>query len=275
MKATIPLILSSLVHSSDSFSVSNVVTKKNTVPLQMSSSTTETEVVNPRLEGLAFALDDGTRKSHSMAQNSAFVQGFFKGLSTKESYGALLTSLYFVYNAMEKSFDETSEERVKVLDVKALRRVESLEKDLEYFYGAEWRNKLRPSSAAQEYVDRVLEVAEEKPYLLIAHQYTRYLGDLFGGQMMGGMATRSLDLKDGQGVDFYTFEEIPKAVDFITEWYTLLNELDLTDAQKVEIVDEANLVFSLNIGILEELDGSAAGAFWSLVWNTFKEKVGL
>ena len=28
-------------------------------------------------------------------------------------------------------------------------------------------------------------MAKESPHLLIAHQYTRYLGDLFGGQMMG------------------------------------------------------------------------------------------
>ena len=74
--------------------------------LQLSSAV-ETEVDNPRLSGLALALDEGTRKSHSIAENTAFVTGFFKGLSTKESYGALLTSLYYVYTAMENSFDAT------------------------------------------------------------------------------------------------------------------------------------------------------------------------
>ena len=92
---------------------------------------------------------------------------------------------------------------------------------------------------------------------------------------MGGMATRSLSLDEGKGVAFYTFDDIPKANVFITEWYTRLNELDLTDAQKQEIVDEANLVFVLNIEILEEIEGSAAGAFWSLIWNSFKEKIGI
>jgi len=32
-----------------------------------------------RAEGLALLLDDGTRKSHSLAENTAFVNGFFKG----------------------------------------------------------------------------------------------------------------------------------------------------------------------------------------------------
>lgn len=45
---------------------------------------------------------------------------------------------------------------------------------------------------------------------------------------MGGMARRSLDLPDGEGTAFYVFDEIPNAKDFITEWYTRLNGLDLT-----------------------------------------------
>merc|ERR1740121_1105982 len=144
---------------------------------------------------------------------------------------------------------------------------------MEYFYGSGWDNKVAPSRATAKYVKRIKEVAKENPKLLIAHQYTRYLGDLFGGQMMGGMATKSLNLSDGKGVAFYTFDDIPDANVFITDWYNRLNQLDLSDAQKEEIIDEANHVFDLNIGILEELDGSAAGAFWSLVWNTFKEKI--
>lgn len=278
MKSTpfLASIISSVVTCSQAFSVSNYGTPKMAVTnLQMSSTAQETETNNPRLEGLALDLDSGTRKSHSVAQNSAFVTGFFKGLSTKEAYGALLTSLYFVYTAMEESFDQTNEDGVKAMDDKELRRVESLRKDLKYFYGPEWMDKLVPSPATQKYVARVNEIAEKQPYLLVAHQYTRYLGDLFGGRMMQGMAIRSLKLDEGKGVAFYTFDDIPSANLFITDWYSRLNELDLTDDQKQEIVDEANLVFDLNIGILEELDGSAATAFWSLVWSTLKEKIGL
>lgn len=268
------LIIISITSISSGFTTNCVLEKKNTFSLKL-SSTVEPEIKNPRLEGLAFALDNGTRKSHSVAQNSAFVTGFFKGLSTEKAYGALLTSLYFVYTAMEESFDKTSDEAVKSLDDAELRRVDSLKKDLEYFYGFEWAEKLNTSQATQKYVKRIKEISQEKSYLLVAHQYTRYLGDLFGGQMMGGMATKSLNLSDGKGVAFYTFDDIPDANVFIIDWYNRLNRLDLSDAQKEEIIDEANHVFDLNIGILEELDGSAAGAFWSLVWNTFKEKIRL
>lgn len=254
---------------------------------------------NPRLLGLAFALDDGTRKSHSMAENTAFVQGFFKGISSPDSYRNLLTSLYYVYKAMEEdvldqqvsvssSSSKSDEEEendndndnsmgsmLSLLDDRPLRRLEGLEKDMEYFYGAEWKTKMtKPTKATETYVNRILEIAKEKDssFLFIAHQYTRYLGDLFGGQMMGGMASRSMDLpSDGSGVAFYTFEGVPSTKDFITDWYTRLNSLQLTETQKQDIVDEANLVFAFNIGIFQELEGSPWAALWTMAVSGIKE----
>ncbi|CAE7657020.1 pbsA1, partial [Symbiodinium pilosum] len=60
--------------------------------------------VNPRKYGLALMLDEGTRKSHSMAENTQFVTGFFKGLGNRGSFAQLVTSLYFIYAAMEEAF---------------------------------------------------------------------------------------------------------------------------------------------------------------------------
>ena len=232
---------------------------------------------NPRLTGLALQLDNGTRKSHSVAQNSAFVTGFFKGLSTQESYRNLLTSLYFVYQAMEEeAFDTTACPQVKVMDDPELRRLAALEQDMDYFYGEDWKSRnIQPTRATQVYVARVRHVAQTEPYLLVAHQYTRYLGDLFGGQMMGGMAQRSLNLEPGKGVAFYHFEEIRSTNEFITQWYLRLNALDLTEQQKEAIVEEANLVFDLNIGILQELDGSPFSAIWTMTINSIKARFGL
>ncbi|KAL7453254.1 hypothetical protein ACHAWC_004917 [Mediolabrus comicus] len=252
--------------------------------MQLSTTTEEAVVVetadndvvtnnNPRLSGLALMLDDGTRKSHSMAENTQFVSGFFKGLADRDPYRSLITSLYFVYEAMEEAMDKSLEDGVRMLDYPALRRLDSLKKDMDFFYGEKWQDDVVvPSPAAKAYVARIVDIAQTKPYLMIAHQYTRYLGDLFGGQMMGGMASRSLSLQNGDGTAFYTFDDIPSTKDFITEWYTRLNKLDLTQQQKEEIVDEANLVFALNIDVLQELNGSPLKAMLTLAVNSLKEK---
>lgn len=90
---------------------------------------------NPRQTGMALMLDDGTRKSHSMAENTQFVTGFFKGLANRNSYRLLMTTLYYVYKAQEEAMDNTNEARVQILDYPELRRLESLKKDMEFFYG--------------------------------------------------------------------------------------------------------------------------------------------
>lgn len=94
-------------------------------------------------------------------------------------------------------------------------------------------------------------------------------------QMMGGMARRSLTLEEGKGTAFYQFDEIPSTKEFIEQWYRQLNELDLTEAQKEAIVDEGNLVFTLNIEIFEELDGSPIKALWALASSSLKSALGL
>jgi len=252
---------------------------RNGSKLNQSSSSTVNSVVNdenPRLSGLAFMLDEGTRKSHSMAQNTAFVTGFFRGLSTKDSYRELLTGLFFVYKEMECAFDDNNSPEFPwtVLDDSELRRYSSLERDLNYFYGDNWKNTIRPSPATKLYVSRINEIAsdDDKKFLLVAHQYTRYLGDMFGGQMMSGMAQRSLSLDSGKGVAFYQFDGIPNVNSYIKAWYTKLNTLNFSDEQKAQIVDEANLVFDLNVQLLEELDGSPLKAMLMLAINSVKEK---
>lgn len=230
-----------------------------------------------RSEGLALALDDGTRKSHSMAENTAFVTGFFRGIATKQAFSQLVASLYFVYAEMEAAFEAASDANVRALDYPSLRRKEALETDMEYYFGPEWRSTVEPTAATRKYMARVREVAASEPYLLVAHMYTRYLGDLFGGQMMGGMARRSLNLDAGCGTAFYTFDEIPAAEikPFIEEWYTELNKLDLTEEQKQKIVDEGNLVFALNIELFEELEGNPIKAVLALASSALSNALGL
>jgi heme oxygenase (biliverdin-producing, ferredoxin) len=53
---------------------------------------------------LAAQLREGTKKSHTMAENTGFVSCFLKGVVDKASYRKLVADLYFVYGAMEDEF---------------------------------------------------------------------------------------------------------------------------------------------------------------------------
>jgi len=233
------------------------------------------EVSNARLSGLSLMLDDGTRKSHSIAESTQFVTGFFKGLGDRKSFSELVTSLYFIYDAMETAFDALEDGPVKQLDFPELRRLPALQEDMEFFHGPQWRESIKPSPATIRYCDQIRRVAAEDPYLLIGHQYSRYVGDLFGGQMMGGMAVKSLGLQEGAGTAFYVFKDIKNTKAFIQKWYSTLNDLDLSEEHKKSIVDEANIVFRLNIDVFEELGGSPVAAVWQMFVSSLQEKLGL
>ena len=55
---------------------------------------------------LATQLREGTKKSHSMAENVGFVKCFLKGVVEKNSYRKLVGNLYFVYSAMEEEMEK-------------------------------------------------------------------------------------------------------------------------------------------------------------------------
>ncbi|NEQ14064.1 MAG: heme oxygenase, partial [Moorea sp. SIO3E2] len=149
---------------------------------------------------LATKLREGTKKSHTMAENVGFVKCFLKGTVEKTSYRKLVSNLYFVYSTMEEEMERHREHPiVSKIYFQELDRKKSLEQDLCYYFGSNWQQQVVPSVATKEYVQRIKDISEKEPELLVAHSYTRYLGDLSGGQILKKIAQRGMNLSDGQG----------------------------------------------------------------------------
>merc|ERR1719473_1862204 len=94
--------------------------------------------------------------------------------------------------------------------------------------------------------------------------------------MMSGMAVKTLGDKVGDGaagLSFYDFEEISNTKSFIAQWYEALNALPLGEAQREAIVDEANVVFRMNIELFDELEGNPVRSALTLALRTLKEKL--
>jgi heme oxygenase (biliverdin-producing, ferredoxin) len=222
---------------------------------------------------LATKLREGTKKSHTMAENVGFVKCFLKGVVEKESYRKLVANLYFVYSAIEEEMERHKDHPIlSHVYFPELNRKASLEKDLHYYYGANWRDQIAPSPAAQAYVARIHEVANTQPELLIAQSYTRYLGDLSGGQILKGIAQRGMNLSDGQGTAFYEFADIPDEKAFKTQYRQALDELPLDDATADQIVDETNAAFGRNMAMFNELEGNLIKAIGQMLFNTLTRR---
>ncbi|MEM8778410.1 MAG: heme oxygenase (biliverdin-producing) [Cyanobacteria bacterium P01_G01_bin.49] len=222
---------------------------------------------------LATMLREGTKKSHTMAENVGFVKCFLKGVVEKNSYRTLVANLYFVYTAMEEEMEKLRHhDIVSKIYFPQLHRKQSLEQDLYFYYGANWRNEVAPSAAAQAYVARIREVAKTQPELLAAHSYTRYLGDLSGGQILKKIAQRAMNLGENGGTAFYEFETISDEKAFKNKYRQALNELPIDQAMAEKIVDEANSAFGMNMKMFMELEGNLVKAIGIMLFNTLTRR---
>jgi len=218
---------------------------------------------------LATKLREGTKKAHTMAENVGFIKCFLKGVVEKTSYRKLVSNLYFVYSAMEEEMERHQAHSIlSKIYFQELNRKKSLEQDLTYYYGPNWREQVAPSSATKDYVQHIREVSASAPELLIAHSYTRYIGDLSGGQILKNIAQRGMNLSEGQGTAFYEFNEIPDEKAFKANYRNALNELPIDEATADRIVDEANATFGMNMKLFQELEGNLIKAIGQMLFNT-------
>ena len=213
---------------------------------------------------LAAELKTGTKRSHTAAENTKFVGSFLRGVVSEENYRTLIKDFYFLYYAIEEEMERLKDDEfLTPIYFTELNRLDALKKDLRYYYGPNWSMEIKPSEGCIQYVERIHEVAEQDPYLLVGHHYTRYLGDLSGGQILKGIAEKALDLPKGEGLHFYDFPEIDDKKEFKVKYRSGLDKVTSDSSKMNDIIAEANYAFRLNMYLFDELSGTAKDA-----WNS-------
>jgi heme oxygenase len=218
----------------------------------------------PMNSHLATRLREGTQKSHTAAENTAFMKCFLKGIVERVPFQKLLANLYLVYSTLEQELKRHQDHPiVGKIYFQELDRQQNLEQDLAFYYGDNWRSQVVPLKAGQVYVDRLKEISNIDPVCLIAHAYTRYMGDLSGGQALKGIIRSALDLPSDRGIDFYEFDQLPTVEakkNFKEKYRQTLDALDVDEAAILRIVEEANYAFMLNRNVVDELEDDVKAA---------------
>ena len=216
-----------------------------------------TTLLSDHTEPLSTLMRDGSRAEHTAAEGSSYMSALLDGQVNEQGYADYLVRLRQVYAALESVGRElagTDPIAAAVLDP-ALERLAAIDADLDHWLGhQDVSTPSTTSAAAQAYVDRI-EASREWGGLYAAHHYTRYLGDLSGGQAIGRTLDRTFGL-DGSGIAFYDFAEIPKPKPYKDGYRARLDGLGLTADQKARVVDEVKVAFRLNQALFEELSGN-------------------
>jgi heme oxygenase len=207
--------------------------------------------------GFSGELRKATWKDHGDTEHSTFMEDVMRGRASREDYVNLVAQHYFLYEALEEAAELlAADERYEVFHPAALVRLTALEEDLLFLLGDDWRERIEPVPATEAYVARIRELAAEG-WLpgIVAHHYTRYLGDLSGGQAISRMVSRHHGFEHA-GVAFYDFAELGPIPHFKKLYREALDALgtELSEEERRRMVDEAREAYRFNGDTFRDLD---------------------
>lgn len=206
---------------------------------------------------LSQALKSGTSQCHKDIESLPFIQHFLKSQITKKTYLQYLHCMHCIYTTLESLTIHRVPSSIYI--PWQLHRRKSLEHDLAFHLGEHWKDAIVLSAQTKHYSNYLLDLYQKQPMLLVAHAYTRYMGDLSGGKILQKRVKcvlESDDCNSDEGLTFYTFNHITN----ISEWKSSYRrELDswgylLEEGMVEKLVDEANVAFQWNGNILGELE---------------------
>jgi len=196
-----------------------------------------------------------TFSDHETAAMSGFMTALFEERLPIEAYTSMVAQHWLAYLVLEQAADSLADHPVAgAFVVEDLRRVPSLEADLAHLLGDSWRDQVTSSAATTAYADRMTEVCFERPEAFVAHHYTRYMGDLSGGQMIGRIARRAYQLEPGAGAAFYEFPGIEDLTVFKDGYRTKLDQAAWTADERERLLAEVVVAYRLNTDVFTELD---------------------
>ena len=204
---------------------------------------------------LSDLLRTGSSSAHAIAEKNPLMVALVRGEVRERMYLALLKYLQPIYSSLEASlYIHRKSATFEGLELAAILRSGPLRSDVDFFEERLDREVELPNGGmCFEYAARLEELARKSPELLIAHVYTRYLGDLSGGQMIKKSVRKALHLTGGDGTQFYDFKEIEHTGLYKRRFRQWMDSLLFTDSVKRAICDETIEAFRLNYMLADEV----------------------
>ena len=207
------------------------------------------------------ALRERTWTNHGESEGADFMNDLMTGKGTRDDYIALVAQHYFIYEAIEAAATQFADDPTAAPFITAqLTRLPAIENDLAFLIGSDWREQIVPLPTTARYAARVREIAAEGwAGGFIAHHYTRYLGDLSGGQVIRTLMQRQFGFETN-GVGFYLFDQIAKPKEFKETYRDQLDAVSWDEAERDRVIDEVVAAYRFNTDLFVDLADAKAVA---------------
>lgn len=202
---------------------------------------------------LSEAIKAATWSDHQAAEDHGYTQDLLNGDLPLDDFAGLVAQHYFAYVALEETARALRDDPIAGAVVfPALERVPALERDLTALYGESWRGLIQPNLPTQTYAARIRQMVEW-PAGFVAHHYTRYMGDLSGGQFIRQVAEKTYGFADKRGVEFYVFDTLGSLPKFKNTYRERLDALPVDSAERERMIAETRLAYQLNVEVFAAL----------------------
>jgi heme oxygenase len=203
------------------------------------------------------ALRDATWQDHEQAESSAFVTALMAGDLPIDGYADLAAQQWFVYAVLEAAAESQRADAIAAPFVfDELTRLPAIEADLAHLLGDDWMSRIEPLPATNAYCDRIRAVCFDDPGAFVAHHYTRYLGDLSGGQFIGRVVKRVYELDDERGAAFFAFTAIDDPKAFKDTYRARLDAAPWSPDEQDAVIAEIRNAYRLNRDVFADLDST-------------------
>ncbi|MDI2125273.1 heme oxygenase (biliverdin-producing) [Yinghuangia seranimata] len=217
-------------------------------------TTTETTGQTAAEETFSATIRRRSWSGHQSAEGEGFLDVLMRGGLTREAYTAMVAQHYWAYEVLEQASAVMRGNDVAApFCPETLDRMAALEADLAFLAGDGWRETYPASASTVRYIERIKEKCFDWPGGFVAHHYTRYLGDMSGGQHIAKVMRRHFGLTGHDGTEFYNFEAVGDLDAFKTAYRTALDTAPWDDEERESIIQEVLYAYEVNGAVLREL----------------------
>lgn len=190
---------------------------------------------------------------HRASEHSGFIKKIIDKEASKEGYGEYLYNLGQMYEVIEEGLVEHGEDAIiKDFVTPELHRSKLIAKDVAYLL-VDASNTLEALGSTVAFKQRIDEIKQTDPVLLIAHAYTRFMADLFGGRTFFQLFNEYYQIPT-EGLHYYTFPEIQDIRGYAMGYAAKLGQIKLSPELQTRFINEVNNAYIYNLALSNELE---------------------
>lgn len=192
-----------------------------------------------------------TWAEHEASKDSDFAISIMSGKFGYRGFIEWQRALYPIYIKLENILKKSRNDPVlHIFDHRKLDRAERIYSDLQKL-GTDPILEPSPLKTIGPYVTAI-QNASVIPQRLMAYHYTRYMGDMNGGQVIA-RAMENICGIDKNALSCYDFSEVGDTYHYRKQYKTLLELSPWTEEEREAFIDEAKIAYERNADLFDEL----------------------